>query len=205
MLAINDALKASLANYIEANKDIEHSSSDYFKARREISIARFALENQLKVYNNVLEILQLHISSLKELPEDDVQAAAKLQNLTTLFDKIEDKSQSLINSVNTLTRTLKLGMEIEQDRSNLLDSAQVYSILTQIPLILENILLKFLNDPVSVSEIMQEFSNSLENDITVLVNLDRPNNGSVDQSVVEKQVLLMQQSVISGEESHEEK
>lgn len=176
ILSTKELMRQNLTDFLEANRETD---TDFYKARHELTIARYALSQQLEVYAQTLSLLK----ALLKRPTADIAA------ISSTITMIEDKSQKLMNSVNTVTRALKMGAEIENLLSSKMDGVQVYAILSQLPTLLENILLKATNDPVLSQLICNDFNNELSNLTTLTVTDNTP------KPVVEETLLAMLSSV----------
>lgn len=192
--SLNDALKANLQEYISCNAASEEaalasSNGTLFRATREISIARYALEKQAEIYHRLL-------SSLQELAVSN----PNLELLSSLIKTIEERSTRLVNNVNSVVKSLRYAQEIELAHSanSSLDPAQVYAVISQLPVILENILLKVTNDAVLATEVTRYFGEELANLNTIFSgsqNNGNSSNNNLIQGVIEEQYVAMLNSV----------
>lgn len=147
---LDTSFDQNLAAYVEANED---SSPSDFRVKRELDVARHALEESLALHTAVTRLVKSAISNLSDSQDDLVRLISYANNL-------EERHRKLQNSAKTVAAIAKSGAEIESLLSSKLDAAQVYSIIVQLP----NLLLSLLQ--IKMLEYMQDNGISLRTERT---------------------------------------
>jgi predicted NodU family carbamoyl transferase len=182
------AFEQNLASYIEANAT---SAPTDFKVKRELDIARHALEESLALHGLVTKLLNTAVAQLQGSSKQE-----DLYKLISLANNLEERHRKLQNSAKIVASIAKNGAEIESLLASKLDAAQVYSILLQLP----SIILKVSQRFTSV-EIANSIANSMDEEIEKTVNVLTYRVDSQSESskgVVEEEIVGMLNSVPVG-------
>lgn len=200
---LDHAFEQNLASYVDANSTA--SPSD-FKVKRELDIARHALEESLTLHSMVTQMLKTSIAKLGKTEQD-------LFKLISLANNLEERHRKLQSAAKTVSSIAKQGAEIESLLASKLDAAQVYSIIVQLPQLLltlvENVVDSHLKErdtldaKVLANTIANRFNDEVEKSVNVLTYgghshaahdaEDSANSRGI--AVVEQQVVAMLQSV----------
>lgn len=147
---LDEMIEQNLAQYIEANSS---SLPSDFKVKRELNIARHALEESLQVHTLATTVLRAAIASVapSSINSNSLNAstpasnsnlldAASLTRIITLANSLEERGHRLTQNCKTVANIAKTGAEIESLLASRLDAVQVYSIISQLPTILISII-----------------------------------------------------------------
>lgn len=210
---LEDMIEQNLAAYIEANSSVVPSD---FKVKRELSIARHALEESLTIHHIAITTLKAALANI------NISDPGELAKLITLTNHAEERSNRLTQNAKTVAGIAKIGAEVEALSASKLDAVQIYSIIAQLPTLLltliNSILINFFRERnynivngkvLALEEVIPEISNlitnafndELENAINVLtyrqVTDDKTssNGKSTGNGVIEAQVVAMLNTV----------
>jgi hypothetical protein len=174
---LEEAISVNLLRYLEYNKD---TNPAYFKARREVAISRLALQKLTDAYHSTVVWLE---AAQQQLPTDQAQ-------VLTLTALVESKGRSLIEHALKVTQTLKIGADIEAVLSTRLDGVQVYSVISQLPALLQETVTRITNDPQLAASIAEDFNRALQGALNVI-----DSTPATAGHITEKQVIDMLNSV----------
>lgn len=167
---LNDLLKANLADYVTMNS--EGSNEDY-KVKRELAIARLALEEGTKAFIDAVQNLRPIIDTIlikvqRQLDLNQNSNDSSQVNIASTISKVD--SSELMASINTalqflqtieersnrtaslslnVSKVAKAGAEIEALLSSKLDVLQIYSIITQLPQLILQITKTILSQEIN--------------------------------------------------------
>lgn len=207
-------IEQNLAAYIEANAS--GSASD-FKVKRELNIARHALEESLNVHTLATTVLRTAIKNLAEKLTDP----SAITSIITLVNHMEERGHRLTQNCKTVAAIAKTGAEIENLLATKMDAVQIYSIITQLPEMLLTLVTSLLftyfqernltianGRPLELSEVIPEisariansFNSQLEESINVLTYAPSSDGGNVNGNgnsggIIESQVVAMLNTV----------
>lgn len=203
---LDELLEQNLSSYIEANAD---TSSSNFRVARELKIARYALEESLQLHAVVNRLVKNAIELLK-----DSKNEADLIKLITLANNLEERHNKLLQASKQVASIAKTGAEVESLLSSKLDAIQIYSILAQLPQLLQSMLNSILlsyfsgmtisnGKPLNINEVVstlierisEEFNEELERSVHVLTYKAESSSSVPDNGVIESQVVSMLNSV----------
>ena len=173
---INTALENTVLTYIEANSN---TSDLELGARRELRLARMALEAAAKHFLQLLENLNARNPS-----GDDLVAQIAAQA------GLHKACEKLVMLTKQVAQTAKVAAEIEDILYHRIDAAQVYSIVSQLPEMVRGVITAYSSDPSLAQQVTISLTEKIRN-ITMLVE----NKDSNPQGVLEAQVSEMLNSV----------
>lgn len=174
-------LRYNLAKFVEFNRDDDQL---VLKARREIAIARNALEEANNVYITIVELLKSSLIGLGVSP-------ANISNVLINIKQIEDKSYNLISMCEKVSKVLFTATQIEAILASKMGGLQVYSIVAQVPVLLRTTILSITNNDALANQCASALEEQLQQQLTVLEGTSTP---SV-QPIIEEQVRAMLESV----------
>lgn len=134
-LLLDTALEAVITTYIEANRS---PSDQELGARRELRLARFALEEAAKQFVATLN------SSSEPINSNDPDAVIAQMNRQAATYRACER---LINLAKMVAGIAKACAEIEDLQIRRIDAAQVYSVVMQIPEIVRGTINSLTSDP----------------------------------------------------------
>lgn len=159
------ALQENLSLYIAPQ---ELNGKDFFQCTREISIARFALNQQAKAYYASVEIWTELLSNLSSQATD----AKTLTDINMILATIENKSRALIESSRQVTDLI--GRVVSMD----VDKTALRTMLFNLPSLVKDSITKITGN----GELAENISLNLNNQISEMMIAFRFTEGKTDPS-----------------------
>lgn len=154
MFSLEEKLNETIELYI--TDPIDYSDPNFFKATREIKLARYALQKQAEFYSVAVEV---YTELLRTAAANAPSNAESLRNIMVAINQIELKSQSLIDSIHRVTELIGKAVTID------IDKAALSHMVLRLPSLIKESISKVSDNP----ELAERISSNLDSKISELM------------------------------------